>query len=130
MTTIKLTRFDYSRSATLGRLEYLDGWCYTLEDPWNDNRVGVSCIPEGWYLIRRDTFRGQYPNFRVDGVVGRTAIEMHAGNTAKDTKGCILLGSQVVMDLASRVTYSRAAFDTFMKAMSGVDEATLIITRN
>ena len=65
----------------------------TLELPWKDNARQESCIPEGTYpLIKRQS--GKYhEHFHVQDVPGRDMILIHAGNTPKDTYGCIIIGS-------------------------------------
>ena len=125
---IVLTRWwtDEHR-AQVGRLVYPGGTCFTLEDVWIWNRRNISCIPLGFYEIERDTFRGRYENFAVRNVIGRTAIELHRGNTDADTEGCILLGSELHFDPRPRLGSSGIAFDRFMEAMEGVDKAVLAI---
>lgn len=127
MTDLVLTRWWTDASAQVGRLAYPGGECFTLEPPWLWNRQGRSCIPCGLYRIERDTFRGEYPNFRVDDVIGRTAIELHIGNRPEDTHGCILLGSQLGFRPAPWLVASKAAFDRFMQAMEGAQSALLSI---
>ena len=75
--------------------------CFSLELPWKDNQVGVSCIPAGEYTCERyfsRTFRQHL--YRVCEVPGRSGIALHSGNVAGDKSqgykthslGCILLG--------------------------------------
>ena len=50
-------------------------------------------IPTGFYRLRVT----MSPRFRIylpllDGVIGRTGIRIHAGNTIDHTEGCILVG--------------------------------------
>ena len=66
--------------------------CLTLEDPWNENKRQISCIPEGMYhcIPHNGT---KYKNvWELLGVSGRSAILIHNGNTTDDTMGCILVG--------------------------------------
>ena len=132
MTKVTIERFAYLDLATVGRLLFPGGWVYTLEDPWNNNKVRESCIPEGWYEIRRDTFKGKYENFRFSFVYGRTAVEIHAGNTVSDTLGCPLLGESLVFGLEGQVAIpagrSMPAVEKFMAAMNGIDISTCIVT--
>lgn len=110
MQTATLHRLAESDEGTLGILtstvrdpatgeERTLGLC-TLEPPWRDNRVGMSCIPEGTYRCAKwksPTFGGVY---LLRSVPGRSYILIHWGNWAGDeekglyanTDGCILVG--------------------------------------
>lgn len=93
MTKVFLHRVVSSEKGTFGVLILNDTpLCVTCEDPWNDNKVGISCIPFGEYKVSPHSSE-KYPNvWIVNGVKGRSAILIHAGNTIKDTQGCILVG--------------------------------------
>lgn len=71
--------------------------CMTCELPWRNNEPSISCIPEGTYdCIPHSS--DKFPNtWEVTGVRGRTEILFHAGNTIKDTHGCILVGDKLGM---------------------------------
>jgi hypothetical protein len=128
MKIVTLDRFCYTPEGTMGELSH-DGFkCWTLENPWIDNEVNISCIPVGVYAIKRDNFKGKYPNFKLLDVPGRTHIEMHRGNTKEHTRGCILTGSDwFVTEVAARVTDSTNALNAFMESMEGIDMAILHI---
>lgn len=67
--------------------------CVTLENPWHGNQRNISCIPPGQYTCVRH-HGAKYKNvWRLENVPGRTAILIHAGNTVRDTQGCILVGT-------------------------------------
>ncbi len=66
--------------------------CYTCELPWNNNEVRNSCIPTGTYKVVRRKSPKYGAHFHVTGVPGRSLILIHIGNTARDTKGCLLPG--------------------------------------
>lgn len=94
-----LTRFMYSHDCTLGVLhDHDNAFCVTLEDPWKENKVGISCIPDGVY----DVVPHSGPMFknvwRLLNVPGRSGILIHAGNSEADTMGCILVGTSFVPD--------------------------------
>ena len=83
---------------TLGELS-VDGekFCHTLEPTWRKPEArkipGKTAIPEGRYPIvitLSPKFKQWLPLLLH--VPGFTGIRIHAGNTAKDTKGCILVG--------------------------------------
>jgi hypothetical protein len=115
-------------SPTLGEL-LIEGvhFCFSLEDPWKDNAVDVSCIPTGVYqLMLMYSVRFQRDMPRVIGVADRTGILIHYGNTDADTEGCILLGDR---QSATAVYDSVLAFDRFMAWFeSEGGTATLTIT--
>lgn len=69
-----------------------DSKIVTLERSWENNKVSVSCIPEGTYTVLRDTV-GRFQYYRVENVVGRTFIELHGGVVPSHTEGCILIGT-------------------------------------
>jgi hypothetical protein len=84
---IKLIRNQPQGKALFGQL-YVDGeyFCDTLENT-------DYAIPTGFYRLRVT----MSPRFKIylpilDGVIGRTGIRIHAGNTIEHTEGCILVG--------------------------------------
>ena len=84
---VKLIRNQPQGKALFGQL-YVDGeyFCDTLENT-------DYAIPTGFYRLRVT----MSPRFRIylpllDGVIGRTGIRIHAGNTIDHTEGCILVG--------------------------------------
>ena len=84
---IKLIRNQPQGKALFGQL-YVDGtfFCDTLENT-------EYAIPTGFYRLRVT----MSPRFKIylpilDGVIGRSGIRIHAGNTIQDTEGCILVG--------------------------------------
>lgn len=92
----RLTRTSYTPQGTFGVLHDLNGLplCLTLEEPWKDNERKISCIPTGVYRCVPHT-GGKFKNvWRLENVKGRDAILIHAGNTLKDTEGCILVGAR------------------------------------
>lgn len=97
VTHVYLHRFQQDKRGTFG-LMTLSGripLCLTCEDPWNDNKNNISCIPEGVYQCRPHS-GVKYKNvWWVEDVPKRTAILIHQGNTTKNTEGCILVGNKL-----------------------------------
>ena len=62
----------------------------SLERPWLNNQVSVSCVAAGSYKFMRDT-QGRFQWFKLLYVEGRTNIEMHLGIDPWHSEGCILL---------------------------------------
>lgn len=89
--------------ATLGKL-FINGapFCDTLEDeireiPGEDvalwKKYGMTAIPAGIYEVTLEDSPHFGPDtMTVNGVHGFDKIRIHAGNTAEDTHGCLLVG--------------------------------------
>lgn len=97
---LKLIRDTFSDESTIGKL-YLDGvyFCETLEDKDRyleadgKKEYGKTCIPRGKYKVElsmSNRFKKLLPILIA--VPQFEGIRIHAGNTAEDTDGCILLG--------------------------------------
>lgn len=95
MRDVSLLRIAMTPRVTLGVL-MSDGLplCVTLEDPWRNNQKSVSCIPAGTYKCVPHSGTKYKNVWRLENVKGREAILIHAGNSTKDTEGCILVGSE------------------------------------
>ena len=103
--------------ATLGRL-LIDGVfeCDTLEDAVREVKgrpvaewkiYGETAIPEGVYRVTFENSARFGPDtLTVNAVPGFEGIRIHAGNTDKDTHGCLLLGTRSAPDFVGN---SRAA---------------------
>ena len=111
-----LTRIAKRKAYTIGRLsiveqvidEYSTGsketfFCDTLEPTWRDYEHGAykikgkSAIPEGRYAVViswSPKFKAWLPILLGGPEFNRQwqGIRIHAGNTVKDTQGCILVG--------------------------------------
>ena len=112
-----LLRDTFTDESTIGEL-FVDGerFCDTLELPYKDNLKSISCIPVGHYKVRmrypRESATREYLHLLVEDVKDRSFILFHRGNTAKDTKGCILVGQGSQQDI---VHNSTLAMDLLMK---------------
>lgn len=99
---------------TIGKL-YIDGkdFCDTLEDTVRAPGVkipGRTAIPAGKYKIKlTESLRFKKLMPRLENVPGFTGVLIHAGNTAEDSGGCILVGKNRVKGkvLDSRETFAR-----------------------
>jgi hypothetical protein len=102
---------------TIGKL-YIDGhyFCDTLEDtvrPNGEKIKGKTAIPAGDYKV----IKSYSPRFKkilpeILDVPGFSGVRIHAGNTAKDTDGCLLLGLNktkgAVLDSQTTMAYFMA----------------------
>lgn len=139
---IELVRKYPKPTYTIGQL-FIDGqyFCDTCEDADRglDQTMPVpeilkrkiqneTAIPTGEYIVRftySPRFKRLMP--QIENVKGFSGVRIHAGNTAKDTEGCVLLGKNTIK---GGVTNSRAwvtKFETALKVAGGV--ATLKIMR-
>lgn len=123
--TFTLQRLSVVDDATIGFLS-CDGRlvCWTLEDVIREQAgvpvtawkvPGQTAIPAGRYQVRvtlSPRFKRPLPLlFRVPGFEG---VRIHAGNTAKDTEGCILVG---LTRQQNTVRESRKALEVVMGMM-------------
>lgn len=118
---VRLKRVRSGPDGTFGEL-YVGGKqvCVTCEDPWNDNKPGVSCIPAGGYWVGPHTGSRFKNVWEVLDVPGRSAILIHNGNTIRDTQGCILVGAQFgELNGLPAVLYSIGTLVNLRKALPG-----------
>ena len=112
-----IIRDVFTDVSTIGRL-FLNGelLCDTLELPYRDNQRSVSCIPAGNYKVRmrypRESGTRDYLHLLIQDVPSRDYILFHIGNTAKDTRGCVLVGIGTEQDF---VKNSQLAMELLMK---------------
>lgn len=67
------------KTATLGILVVGDHQFEVTELKWDDNKVGVSCIPDGIYPYRRDkSVNKDRVVIEILNVPGRSQIQIHA----------------------------------------------------
>lgn len=97
MKELTLTR-KYGIGITRGEIPMECSTIKTIELPWNENKVGQSCIPEGQYLVKRDK-HGKHQWFNIPEVKGRTFIEIHEGHKPSHSQGCILADILDLQDL-------------------------------
>ena len=128
-----LTRHARRADYTIGRLEDENGMkiCDTLEPTWRDYRGGElkipkkSAIPEGSYRVvvtKSRRFQKYLP--LLVGVPGFEGVRIHAGNTSRDTEGCILVGQNLQV---GKVLWSRITLEKLMKLIENEKEIYIII---
>jgi len=121
---IELFRTDRAKDYTGGQL-FINGLfeCHTLEDPIREVKIkGETAIPEGEYHVTfnmSNRFKKMMP-LLLD-VPGFAGVRIHAGNTVKDTEGCILCGAWRTRD---RLVSSRSATDQLYQKIQ------VVVSRN
>ena len=132
---MKLVLIRHARRAdyTIGRLEDENGKKIsdTLEPTWRDYKGGElkipkkSAIPEGSYrvVVTKSQRFGKYLPLLV-GVPGFEGVRIHAGNTSRDTEGCILVGQNLQV---GKVLWSRITLERLMKLIENEKEIYIII---
>jgi hypothetical protein len=126
---LELKRFEFGDTFTIGKF-YIDGiyHCYTLEDKVREGKKvnGQTAIPVGSYDVIVDVstrFGKSLPH--ILNVPNFTGVRIHAGNTSKDTEGCILLGhTWAGKDFIGN---SKIAFNSFFEKLEKAKKATITI---
>jgi len=119
-TRVTLTRLSTSKAGTHGVLS-IGGraMLVTLEPP-------EAIVPPGQYKLRsRWSPRFKRKLFEVSEVPGHTDVLIHPGNTIKDTKGCILVGT---MRKGEAVLQSRKALEELHRLLG--DSSAVLEVRN
>ena len=122
MNQYVLTR-SYLQDRTIGQIKTPNGNIATLERPWVNNAINISCIPEGTYKVKRDN-SGKFRYYSVTNVANRSLIEIHPANYPNQLAGCIALG-EFFSDKFDLIN-SRRAVSSFLELQGDV-EFTLII---
>lgn len=123
---IDVERLQSDEDVTIGGMMVDGEWqCWTLEDPvrevpghpvstWKIH--GKTAIPAGRYRVEitmSARFKRVLP-LLLD-VPGYSGVRIHAGNTAADTEGCILVGNE---RLAKSLARSQLALAPLLSKMS------------
>lgn len=115
--------------------------CFVIEDGYRKKKVaGATRIPSGQYYIGTRRYGKFYHRFKrmfnhrhvfeVMEVQGFTDILIHTGNRAKDTRGCLLLNTGVVIGKEIYGTGSRTAYKKFYREINkSTGTVSLQITR-
>lgn len=116
---ITIKRIFKGPDYTIGRMSIDDKYfCDTLEDTVRAPGLkipGKTAIPAGKYKIKlTESLRFGRLMPRLENVPGFTGVLIHAGNTAEDTEGCILVGKNRVK---GKVLDSRETFQKLFKLM-------------
>jgi hypothetical protein len=70
--------------------------CNTIELPWKDNQLQVSCIPEGEYFLQKRYSSRFGWHLEIMDVSNRSLILFHPANNAlTELRGCIAPVSQL-----------------------------------
>lgn len=91
--------------------------CLELAD--KDNKVGISSIPAGDYIVVPRTSEKYGKHFHITDVKGRSYILIHAGNYYTQIRGCVLVGlgfKDINGDGVMDVTSSVPAMNKLLKA--------------
>lgn len=123
----KYKKEDY----TIGHL-YIDGklFCDVLEDKvrelntLEDKVYGKTAIPEGTYQVKltySPRFKRVLPE--VLDVPYFSGIRIHAGNTADDSEGCILVGENKAK---GKVLNSRKTLEMLMKILKSAQDPIIL----
>ena len=81
----------YHPTGTNGEIRYNnEHLCYSIELPWKNNLPGISCIPEGNYILQKRCSEHFGWHLQIMDVPNRELILIHPANNAmEELKGCI-----------------------------------------
>lgn len=134
MKQLIISRFLQNDSGTFGMLCYKGlPFMPTFELPWKDNYPNISCIPSGDYEAKLVQTPKHGQVYEIQSVPDRNGILFHVGNTAVDTNGCVLLGTEHGMlylpgGNKPGVLGSKNAFLRFMRSMTPDETIQIKIT--
>ena len=134
----EIIRVERSDEGIFGVLK-LEGRCFcvTLELPWYSNKStsdtpndssDISSIPDGTYICYRVQSPSRGEVWQLQDVPNRQHVLIHAGNTVKDTLGCILVAQYFGKLQGNRaVLNSGTTFSQFMDVTKQVNRLDLMI---
>jgi hypothetical protein len=129
--SLSMVRTHHSNEQTKGELFVLDEngqvlfQCYTLELPWNDNKVRESCIPVGRYKIVPRFSQKYKHHLHILDVPDRSFILIHEANYVRQLLGCIAVGKNRIDldgDGLLDVTSSVATKNKILEFITGPSE--------
>jgi len=127
-----LKRNKSSSQSTIGELLINDKHeCFTLEDIVRPVKIkNETAIPAGSYnvlITHSERFGRDMP--LLENVPGYEGVRIHWGNTAKDTEGCILVGTTKDTDFIGHSRDEFASlFDKLKTAIGKGEKVTITIT--
>ena len=93
------------------------GEMFAIERGWHKNAPNVSCIPLGEYPLKRETVGRNMKTFQkrwehkflleLEGVRGRSQIQIHPGSSTYDTLGCIIPVHSPIVGTPKRMNAAR-----------------------
>jgi hypothetical protein len=126
---VEIIRVEQGDDGTFGVLK-LEGKCFcvTLELPWVDNQNNISCIPDSDYICYRFDSPSHGEVWELQDVPNRTHVQIHPGNSVKDTLGCIVVAQYFGKLQGNRaVLNSGNTFKQFMLATKQANRLDLTI---
>lgn len=123
----------YHKQGTNGTL-YINNKpiCFTIELPWNNNKINTSCIPQGNYKLAKRYSKKHGNHLWVKNVPNRSLILIHPANHAlQELKGCIAPVQQLTGE--GKGINSRDAckqiFPLVFEALENGEEVQLIVEK-
>jgi len=100
---LEITRYGSTPMGTFGKLKLGELELYTVEQPWNHNKKGHSCIPAGTYRLEPHNSQAHPHSFAfVNHDLGvyhheepgavRSECLLHTANFASQLRGCVAPG--------------------------------------
>lgn len=132
-----LTRTTYGQNETQGELLVNGVKLFTIEQPWNNNEHGKSCVPDGTYDLvpyfsnKHHTWTWCLHNAALGiwatpdmipvyaEANGRSVCEIHSANVASELQGCIAPGlGHGILEGQQAVLNSKSAIKVLVDALA------------
>lgn len=129
MKSVMLKRIAETSSGTFGIL-IIDGLpqLVTIELPWHDNELDISCVPVGNYTLVRYRSEVHGLTWQIVGVPDRDPILFHVANTLSDIKGCIGVGlSYGRIGMLFGIRSSRTGMELLRNLLGDADDIPIVI---
>lgn len=133
MIQVRLIRVETNPIYGTFGILLIDGesFCVTLEPYDRDNQKSISNIPAQQYICEKFRSPSYGFTYRIKNIQGRSKVLFHAGNYARNTRGCIILAQYFGKIRGDRaVLNSGFTFKKFMDILRGNLEFMLTIVES
>jgi hypothetical protein len=118
METVIIQRDPFLPTHTYGTLLWDNHrLCDTLELPWKDNQLKISCIPEGTYTAIAFQSPHNGDVWLLENTTPRSLIEIHAANVTSELLGCVAVGTKGKLGQQPAVLRSKPAMALLKKTL-------------
>lgn len=124
---------SHDRTISLMKVDGLD-FCFVLEDGYREVKVaGETRIPAGRYQVKKRRIGGFYTEYKrrfkhdfsleISDVPNYSDVLLHIGNTKEDTRGCLLVGSDISMSGNPGTLFISRSTETYKNLYNAIKKA-------